>query len=72
MHNNSKGDYSNIKSQYEEGVSTTSFFLAIDLQNVNAIYDDVYILICNDVYYKGGYIKPFIERLQELSSITLL
>jgi hypothetical protein len=39
------------------------FFLAIDLQNVNARYDDVYTLICSDVYYKGGYIKPFIEHL---------
>jgi hypothetical protein len=47
-------------------------FAAIDLQNVDARYDDVYILICNDVYYKGGYIKPFIEPLHKLFFITLL
>ncbi len=47
-------------------------FATIDFQNTNAINDDVYILICSDVYFKGGYIKPFIEPLQELSSTTLL
>jgi hypothetical protein len=31
---------------------------AIDLQNADLRYDDGYILICSDVYYKGGYIKP--------------
>jgi hypothetical protein len=47
-------------------------FLAIGFQNENVKYDDGYILICNDVYYKGGYIKPFVELLQELFSIALL
>jgi hypothetical protein len=47
-------------------------FLTIDFQNANVRYDDGYILICNDVYYKGGYIKPFVELLQELFSIALL
>jgi hypothetical protein len=47
-------------------------FVAIDFQNANARYDDLYILICSDVYYKGRYIKPFIEPLHELSSTTLL
>jgi hypothetical protein len=59
------------KSQFEEGVSITCF-LTIDFQNANVRYDDAYILICNDVYYKGGYIKPFVELLQELFSIALL
>ncbi|KAH8953031.1 hypothetical protein BDL97_08G003200 [Sphagnum fallax] len=31
---------------------------AIHLQNADLRYDDGYILICSDVYYKGGYIKP--------------
>jgi hypothetical protein len=61
----------NIKFQFEKGVSITCF-PTIDLQNVNVKYDDGYILICNDVYYKGGKIKPSIESLQELSSTTLL
>ncbi len=38
-------------------------FPTIDLQNVDVKYDDGYILICNDVYYKGGKIKPYVETL---------
>jgi lipopolysaccharide-binding protein len=47
-------------------------FPAIDLQNADVRYDDGYILICSDVYYKGGSIKPSVEPLQELSSPALL
>ncbi|CAM6027186.1 unnamed protein product [Sphagnum balticum] len=47
-------------------------FPAIDLQNADVRYDDGYILICSDVYYKGGSIKPSVEPLQELSSTALL
>jgi hypothetical protein len=47
-------------------------FPAIDLQNADVRYDDGYILICSDVYYKGGSIKPSVEPLQEQSSTALL
>jgi hypothetical protein len=47
-------------------------FLAIEFLNANVKFDDGYILICSDVYYKGGYIKPFVKPLQELSSTALL
>ncbi len=47
-------------------------FPTIDLQNAYVRYDDGYILIYSDVYYKGGKIKPSIETLQQLSSFALL
>ncbi len=47
-------------------------FPTIHLQSANVKYDDGYILICSDVYYTCGKIKPYVETLQEVSSTTLL
>jgi lipopolysaccharide-binding protein len=47
-------------------------FPAIDLQNADVRYDNGYILICSDVHYKGGYIKPSVRPPDELSLTLLL
>jgi lipopolysaccharide-binding protein len=47
-------------------------FPAIDLQNADVRYDNGYILICSDVHYKGGYIKPSVRPPDELSLTVLL
>ncbi|KAH9555834.1 hypothetical protein CY35_08G137300 [Sphagnum magellanicum] len=47
-------------------------FPAIDLQNADVRYDNGYILICSDVHYKGGYIKPSVRPPDELSLTVFL
>jgi lipopolysaccharide-binding protein len=46
-------------------------FPAIDLQNADVRYDNGYILICSDVHYKGGYIKPSVRPPDELPLTVL-